>query len=529
MRRLALIVSLALFVCAAPRALAQRRTTPARPAPKPTTTAQQPTGTATKPAATPAHPTTGAAKADDCGCEAETPPGVLAVVNGVRVTLQEVNAQLKDTIQQLQQQVTDARQRELDVLINNMLLDAEAKKRGKTTEQLINEEVVAKTPEPTEAEAHAFYEQNKAQIQDAWSAEMKDRIVAYLREQRQHDAAQKFAGSLRATSQVKKNVAEATPPANAAERARVFATVNGSPVTSAMVEDALKPLVFQTQQQIYQLRQRELDRRINDVLLDAEAKRRQLTPQAVLDAEAAKARPVTETDARAFYEQNKERIPGDFPTVKAQIVQYLQENAQATLLSAFAERLRSAAAIQTFLREPAAPVYQIGTDDQPSLGDANAPVTLVEFTDFQCPSCAAEQPVLEQIMSEFNGRVRLVVRDYPLSQHANARKAAEAAEAARAQGKYWEYTRLLLANQSALEVPKLKEYASRVGLDRAKFDAALDSGQFAQKVLADANDGSRVGVNATPSLFVNGRPVNDRSYEGLKAAITAALAEKGIR
>ncbi|MFN2598151.1 MAG: thioredoxin domain-containing protein, partial [Pyrinomonadaceae bacterium] len=511
----------------------QRRPAPARPAatrpaPKPATTTQQPTGTA-KPAAIPARPPSGAAKADDCGCEAETPPGVLAVVNGVRITLQEVDAAIKSDIQQLEQQVTEARKRELDLQISSLLLEAEAKKRGKTTEQLLNEEVVARTPEPTEAEARAFYEQNKARIQSGWSDDLKNQIVQYLSEQRQQDAAQKFADGLRATGQVTRNVAAATPPAGAAERARVFAHVNGAPVTSAMVEDSLKPLVFNVQQQIYQLRQRELDRRINDVLLDAEAKKRGVTPQAVLDAEAAKVRPISETDAQAFYNQNKERITGDFPTVKAQIVQYLQENAQATLLSALAEQLRSGAAIQTFLREPTAPVYQIGTDDQPARGAANAPVTIVEFTDFQCPSCAAEQPVLEQIMSEFDGRVRLVVRDYPLRQHANARKAAEAAEAARSLGKYWEYAQLLFANQSALDVPKLKEYASQVGLDRAKFDAMLDSGQYAKKVQDDANEGARVGVNATPSLFVNGRPVNDRTYEGLKAAITAALAEKGIR
>jgi protein-disulfide isomerase len=182
--------------------------------------------------------------------------------------------------------------------------------------------------------------------------------------------------------------------------------------------------------------------------------------------------------------------------------------------------------VQTFLREPAAPVYEIATDDQPTRGVASAPVTIVEFTDFQCPTCASQQPILERIVNEYGERVRLVVRDYPLVMHANARKAAEAAEAARAQGKYWEYVALLFANQNALEVPKLKEYATRAGLDRAKFDAMLDSGQFADKVSRDVSDGSVIGVSGTPSIFVNGRPLNDRSYEGLKAAVEAALKEK---
>jgi protein-disulfide isomerase len=243
---------------------------------------------------------------------------------------------------------------------------------------------------------------------------------------------------------------------------------------------------------------------------------------------AAKIKPVTEADARQFYDQNKESIKGDFEQTKAQIVEYLQQKQREELEGALVKQVRSGATIQTFLREPVAPVYQISTDDQPSRGALNAPVTLVEFTDFQCPSCAAMQPVLEQIAAEYGEqRVRLVVRDFPLQQHANAFKAAEAAEAARAQGKYWEYAKLLFTNQQALDVAKLKEYATQIGLDRAKFDAMIDSGQLSPKVQSDLNEGNRLGINATPSIYVNGRLLEERSYEGLKAMIDAALKEKG--
>jgi protein-disulfide isomerase len=173
------------------------------------------------------------------------------------------------------------------------------------------------------------------------------------------------------------------------------------------------------------------------------------------------------------------------------------------------------------------PVYEIATDDQPSKGAATAAVTVVEFTDLQCPTCAQLHPVVERLVAEYGDRVKFVVRDYPLTMHANAAKAAEAAEAAREQGKYWEYVALLYRNQSALEVPKLKEYAASLGLDRAKFDAALDSGKFSEKVQRDMTDGNRVGVNGTPTFYVNGRRIEVRSYEALKAAIDAALKEKG--
>jgi len=131
--------------------------------------------------------------------------------------------------------------------------------------------------------------------------------------------------------------------------------------------------------------------------------------------------------------------------------------------------------------------------------------------------------VLEKIVNEFGDRVRLVVRDFPLSQHANARKAAEAAEAAREQGKYWEYVTVLFRNQSALDVEKLKHYATEVGLDRARFDASFDSGKFADKVQRDILEARKLGVNGTPALYINGKRISDNSYESLKSAIETAL------
>jgi protein-disulfide isomerase len=125
--------------------------------------------------------------------------------------------------------------------------------------------------------------------------------------------------------------------------------------------------------------------------------------------------------------------------------------------------------------------------------------------------------------------VKLVVRSFPLAQHPNAYKAAEAAEAAFEQGKYWEYSSLLIQNQSALETSKLKEYATRVGIDRSSFDTALDSGKYADRVQRDIQEGIGFGINSTPSVFINGRQVMDKSYEALKAAIETALKESAAK
>ena len=159
---------------------------------------------------------------------------------------------------------------------------------------------------------------------------------------------------------------------------------------------------------------------------------------------------------------------------------------------------------------------------------ADAPVTIVAFTDYQCPSCAAMHPELERLVKEYGDKVRLVTRDFPLSQHTEAFKAAEAAEAARDQGKYWEYIQILLRNQSALTVDKLKGYASELALDRTKFDSALDSGKFAESVQRDIEDGMKLGINGTPTIFINGDRFDGvPDFASLFAALSQAAPQSG--
>jgi len=476
----------------------------------------------------PAAKSAPAAAVEDCGCEGAPLPEVLAVINGVKITAQDFNPQTRARVAELQQQVVDARRAELDLQINSILLEAEAKRRGVTATKVIEDEVMSKTAEPTEAETLAFFNQNKSRIEaQAGGAvefkQFKENIAAYIRAERRQQLAAKLSDRLRAASDLKVLVKEATPPANAAERARLFATVGGRRITSGDVEDSLRALVYGVQEEVYRLRQRDLELKINDTLLAQEAQKRQVTTRALLDAEVESKAAVTDAQAREFYDKNKERMNGDFAQLKEQIVRYMREAEANRLLAAYAESLRKGAELRVNLAAPVSPVFDIATDDQPSKGGARAAVTIVEFTDFQCPSCAQVQPVLHRLVTEYGDRVRLVARDYPLPQHADAFRAAEAAEAAREQGKYWEYSAKLFGNQSALGADSLKRYATELGLDRAKFDAALDGAKYSGQVRRDLVDGQKVGVNGTPSVFVNGRRVSDRTYAGLKAAIDAAL------
>ena len=166
-------------------------------------------------------------------------------------------------------------------------------------------------------------------------------------------------------------------------------------------------------------------------------------------------------------------------------------------------------------------------DDDPFKGGVDAKVTIVEFSDFQCPACEDAYPVIKQLASDYGDRIKIVYRDFPLSQHYFAFKAAEAGNCANEQGKFWELHDMMFENQDNLGVDSLKGYAAGLGLDTAKFNSCLDTGKYASEVSDDLADGAAAGVNSTPSFFINGKRYNNMSYDQFKQIIDAELARLG--
>ena len=288
----------------------------------------------------------------DCACESQVLPETLAIVNGVKITSSDIKKSTGDQVTQLQQQVIEARKRELDLIINSKLLEREAKQRGLSTMKLLEQEVVAKVKPATQTEAQVFYEQNKTRIKAEFK-DVVDDIISYLSEQQQQKEAKKFADSLRAANEVKLLVTEVTPPATATDRARVLATIKGEAITSGDVEDSLLPMIADVQQQVYKLRKDELELNINDTLLSQEAQKRKITIAALLEAEV-KPKPVTDEQVQAFHDRNKERISGDLAETKDAIRRYLEQIELRQAERAFVEKLRATATIQTFLVAPPA-------------------------------------------------------------------------------------------------------------------------------------------------------------------------------
>jgi protein-disulfide isomerase len=178
---------------------------------------------------------------------------------------------------------------------------------------------------------------------------------------------------------------------------------------------------------------------------------------------------------------------------------------------------------------PAGPV-DVSIGNNPALGLADAKVTIVEFSDFQCPYCARFQSdTFPQITQNYGDKIRFAYRNFPLtSLHQYALKAAEASECANEQGAYWKYHDLLFQNQSALDDASLKNYAASLGLDTAAFNQCLDSDKYMSDVQKDYQDGITAGVQGTPAFFINGMPISGaQPYTVFKAAIDAELAKAG--
>jgi len=347
-------------------------------------------------------------------------------------------------------------------------------------------------------------------------------VAAYLHDDAENKLADDLVNRLRRSNPVVMGVDINSPNLNPAS---VVATIGGQPLTAGLLIERLKPIIYKMRVEAYEATKQRADQLVDNMLLLEEAKRRQVGPEEIVRAEISdKVRPPTEAEVTQFYNENKSRISGDLNSVRNQIATYLQNESRQRIEKDLSARLRKGADIRWLISEPPQLVQNISVDDDPSRGEATAPVTVVEFTDFQCPACAAMHPVLEEVLKSYGNKVRFVVRDFPLNQHEWARKAAEAANAANAQGKFFEYIAVLFKNQKALDVPSLKKYASEVGLDRARFDAALDRGVYAAEVQKDVEDGEMYGVGSTPTIFVNGVQLRVLSDEGLRAAIDRAAS-----
>jgi protein-disulfide isomerase len=309
----------------------------------------------------------------------------------------------------------------------------------------------------------------------------------------------------------------------------VVATLGGQPITARELEQEAAPRLLTLRQQEYQIKteairelafRRQLERAAASAGVSVdELMRREVTDKVTAPSEEEIAQVV---------QQYRSRLPADDEQAKTVVRQGLTQQRRQQREAAFREELLAKVELRILLEPPRAAVRLGG--HEPTRGAAKAPVTVVEFSDFQCPYCARSQAVLQQIKATYGDKVRFVFKHLPLDMHRDARRAAEASLCAGDGGKFWELHDWMFANPNQLSEEQLVTQAAALGLDRERFTTCLTSGEKAEMVNADMKAASEMGITGTPAFVVNGRLImGAQPFEAFKEVIEDELARAGAK
>ena len=281
------------------------------------------------------------------------------------------------------------------------------------------------------------------------------------------------------------------------------ATVGGQPISEQELLETLGPQQsMQLRMQEYEAKSKALDSLIRLKLVQAEAKKRGVSAEKLIEQEVEyKVTDPTDSEVEAYF-WGQNRAGANFEEVKEEYRASLKQLKLQKARRAYADSLRAKIDVAVLLRPPS---VAVAYDAARVKGDPKAPVTIVEFSDFQCPFCKKSESTLHELLTKYSGRVKLAYLDFPLPGiHPQAQNAAEAARCAGEQGKFWEYHDALYADQSKLDSAELLTRARVLNLDDKAFQSCVSSGKFKSKIEADMEEGRKVGVAGTPGFFVNG-------------------------
>jgi len=303
----------------------------------------------------------------------------------------------------------------------------------------------------------------------------------------------------------------------------VMALIGDQKITLAQVDAKAASALGKIRQQEYDARRTAVEQLLQEELYKKEAAAKNVPVEEYLRTEVDSkiAQPTTEEISK-FYEENKPRMGGrTLEQVSGDIQNFLySQKLQTRRREFFNEIMAKNNAV--ILLDPPRVTVQLREDDL-AKGPKNAPVTIVEFSDFQCPFCKRAQAVVDEVMKQYTDKVRLVYRDYPLPFHPQAQPAAEAAHCAGEQGKYWEYHNHLMSVEGTLQPDDLKKRATELGLDLGAFQTCVDGEKWDPVIKASSDEATSLGVTGTPTFFINGRMIVGAQPEQFKAIIDEEL------
>lgn len=415
---------------------------------------------------------------------------ILATTSLRNFTTADLSDQTRTAWEQRDKSYRSAREQLLNQMVTEVVLDLEAKATGITAIKLV-EKQKNKVANPTEEQIKAVYDANLDAFSKKPLEQVRTTIVRFLRREPEDRVLKSYvdelAGKYKISYQNEVN-AQGLKPADP------LFTVGGRIVTDQEYESKYRLALYEVKAGLIDDVNEELESEILSTLVNNEAAALKIDQQAYIAQE-----------------------------VTNKLKQFTEEE-QSDLENALKKRLFLKYKVKLLLAPPPPIVQRISVDDDPARGPMNAPVTIVMFGDFQCPSCSKTYPILQKVIAEFPGKVRFVERDFPLENiHENAFKAAVAADAANAQGKFWEYGELLYTHQDALDAASLRKYAAELGLSLQKFELDFTSEKTATEVRHDMFDGVAYGVTGTPTIFVNGVMVRRLSADDFRQAIQNAL------
>jgi protein-disulfide isomerase len=286
-----------------------------------------------------------------------------------------------------------------------------------------------------------------------------------------------------------------------------LAIIDGQPITEDQLPASDESQLLRMMQQVYSVKMRGLHSVVDQKLIEAEAKRKGVTPDQLFQTEVvAKVTEPTEDEIKAYYESRPEMKQQAYDAVKDKIRDGMKGVAISKARTIYVQGLMQQAMNDgelTLLIAP--PKIEVTVDPARLRGDANAPVTIVEFSDFSCPFCRKAESTISEVLAKYPGQVKLGYRDFPLTTlHPQAELAAEASRCAGEQGKYWEYHDLLFARPDKQTSDVLLDDVRTLKLDDQKFEACLNGDRYKAQVQQDIQMGDRAGVVSTPGFFING-------------------------
>ncbi|MDE0960389.1 MAG: thioredoxin domain-containing protein, partial [Planctomycetota bacterium] len=462
-------------------------------------------------------------------CPQTTPEGIVAEIGNQQIPQLQMGQWVGTDLESLQLERIRARIDLVQIATQDRLFRQEARSLGLTREEYIEQAIMKPLTRPTEQQ---LLEEMRS------SPERYGSDLEPIREELTAAVARKQAAQRGRT--LLEEISQRIPIEYQLEPLRrrtldlaldeVIVMVGEESIRLLDIEEALEDLEHEYDWKKYEIEISELNRQINDRLLQAESKKQGIDPGQLLEQRVySKLEPVTDSEVESFFKMNRARIVGELDQIRESIRAHLLSERRIVLEARFAERMRAAADVVIYLKKPNPPVHIIETEGRATRGPNDAPIQFIEFVDFQCERCKDLWAFLEKVQQIHPDEVQVVVRNQPLgSIHPMSMNAALAAEAARLQGKYWEMAAGLFDQQSSLSGDTIRTLAKEIGLDLERFERDRLSPDLVMMITADLDEGQRLGIDRTPVLYLNGRKLEDKSWEGILQGVQREKIRIGL-